>query len=104
MSDQRRMRRDLGRALRLRVAHERTDLDLTVTERDTIEARHAIDVNDELRPAQPHVQRGDQALSAGQEARILRAHQLDGVIERAGSLIGERRRLHAILPHYAGRI
>ena len=60
------------------------------------EPADAIQVDQKLRRRQPHVERGDQALAAGEQPRLASARQqLDGMIERFRLGIGKWRRLHA---------
>src|SRR5262249_49189502 len=99
LGDERRVRGDVWRAFGLRVAHERAELEEAVAPRDAVEPGHAIDVDQEPRLAQPHIERRDQALPAGEDTRVgLAADERERVIERFRSRIGERRRLHAFLP------
>ena len=69
--DQRRMPGDHVGALGLRVARERADLDLAVLQRDLIQPTDAIDVDQHGGRRQAHVERGDQALAAGEQAGVL---------------------------------
>src|SRR5207237_10596363 len=96
--DERRGVHDLGRTLRLRVAYQRADLDVAVAARDAVEARHGVDVDQQARARQPHVERGDQALPARQGPRALAAEKFDRVLDRARPGVIERRRLHPLPP------
>src|SRR5712691_9801018 len=97
--DERHMARDVGRALGLGVAHQRADLDVPVLARDAVESVDAVDIDQQRWMTQPHVEGGDQALSAGEEPGVrFAAEQLDGVIERPGLGVGEWRWLHATPP------
>ena len=71
--NQRRVARDQVRAFGLGVAGERADLDVAVLQRDAVEPVDVIDVDQQRRVRQPHVQRGDQALAAGEDARVAAA-------------------------------
>ena len=96
LRDQRRMPRHDRRGERRRVPHQRADLDLPVFDRDAVEPADAVDVDQQARRIEPHVERGDQALAAGQHARaVMRAERFDRMLERARFRIGEWRRLHA---------
>ena len=93
--DQRRMFGDLARAFGLGVAHQRADFELAVLAINAVEAGDAVDVDQQARRGQPHVERGEQALAAGEQAGFAaRAEQVDGLVERARSCIGEWRRFH----------
>ncbi len=101
--DQRRMAGDLGRALGLSMASQRSDLELAVLQRDPVETGDMIDVDQQRRMGEPHVESRDQALAAGQNARIAAvraaaAEQLDCMVEGLRPGVGERRRLHANPP------
>ena len=61
---------DVG-ALGLRMARERADLDGAVLDRDAVEAVDAVDIDQQSGCRQPHIERGDQALPAGQQPRVL---------------------------------
>ena len=95
--DQRRMPGDLGGAFGLGVAGQRADLDLAGFHRDAGKPADAIQVDQQLRRRQPHVERGDQALAAGEQPRLAvgARQQLDRMIERFRLGIGKWRRLHA---------
>src|SRR6266511_6073619 len=106
--DQRGVAGDLGRALGLGVAHQRPDLDPPVVARDTVEPADAVEVDEQARRAEPHVEGGDQALAAGQQAGLVMGQELDRVRDRASLRIGKWRRLHARPPvlfalFYCGR-
>jgi hypothetical protein len=81
-----------------RVTHQRADLDVGVFQGDAVEAADAVDVDQQRGLAQPHVERGDQALSAGEQPRVVVRQQLDRVRDRAGLGIGKRCRLQPVLP------
>ena len=77
------------------VAGQRTDLDRAVLARDAVEPADAVDIDQQGRLRQPHIERGDQALPAGEQAGVLMlAEQRDGFLERARLFVGEWRRLH----------
>ncbi len=93
--DERRVAGDLRRAFGLRVAHQRADLDGAVLHRNALERIEAVDVDQERRTGQPHVERGDQALAAGEQTRVgMLREEREGVVERPGFGVCERRRLH----------
>src|SRR5215470_8724661 len=102
--DERRRLRDLGGAFRLRVPHQRADLDVGVFQRDPVEPADAVDVDQQRGLAQPHIERGDQALPAGEQPRIVVGEQLDRVGDRASLGIGKRCRLQIRPPGGAYRL
>ena len=66
---------------------------------DGVELGDPVDVDDRPRRGQAQVERGHQALAAGQESRIgMLAQQRDGMLHRASLRIGERRGLHGRPP------
>src|SRR5262249_57315156 len=83
---------------RLRVTHQRADLDVGVFQGGGGEPADAVDVDQQRGLAQPHVERGNQALSAGKQPRVVVRQQLDRVRDRAGLGIGKRCRLQPVLP------
>src|SRR5579864_1094874 len=93
----RRVLGDVALALGLGVAHQRADLDRAVVPLDTIEAREAVDVDQRVRCGESRIERGDEALTAGEQTRAFAvpSEQVDRVVERARLVIGEWRRLHA---------
>ena len=100
--DQRRVLRDVLRAFGRGVAHQGADLDRAIPTRNRVEAGNPVDVHEQARRIEPHVERGDQALASRQHPRPVTAReQLDSMAECAGLRIGERRRFHRILPSQA---
>jgi hypothetical protein len=95
--EQRRMFGDSGGTLGLCVAGECADFDLSALRRDAGKTADAVEVDQELRRRQPHVEGGDQALSAGEQSRLAvrPRQQLDGMLDRFRLGIGKGRRLHA---------
>ncbi len=69
--DQRRMTRDLGRALGLGMANQRPDLDPAVLHHNVVEPVDAVDVDQQGGMAEPHIERCHQALPAGEHPCIL---------------------------------
>ena len=92
--DQRRVLGDDVGALGGGVARQCADLDHAVFERDAVEAVDAVDVDQQGRRRQPHVEGGDQALPAGEQARVRLAEQRNGLLGRARLFVGEWRRFH----------
>jgi hypothetical protein len=93
--DQRRVLRDDVGTFGLRMPHQRADADASVRALDAIESFNAVDVDQQRRRGQPHVQRGDQALPAGEQFRLrLARDEAQRLVERTRLLVGERRRLH----------
>src|SRR5262249_57567085 len=89
---------DFGGPFKLRMTHQRADFDVSVLDRNCAKAGDGIEVDQQGRAAKPHVECGDQALAAGEQARILGAEQLDGMPTRARLRLGERGRLHVLPP------
>src|SRR3974390_3825167 len=108
MADMRYSTRDQRRVLRDRLgafgrgwASEGADLDRADFARDAIEPTYAGDVDQQRGRRQPHVERGDKALAAREQASVLvLAEQCDRFLDRPRLSIGERRRLHARLPEF----
>ena len=97
--DQRREPGDVGRLLGLGLAHHRADAQMAVVAHDALELVETVDVDQQRRRAQAHGEGGDEALAAGEQARIgVLAHQRDGVLHRASLRIGERRGLQGSPP------
>ena len=69
--DQRGVARDIGRALCLDVANQRPDLDRSVLVAYAVEAGNAVDVDQQCRPVEPHVEGCNQALPAGKQSCLL---------------------------------
>src|SRR3954470_16839912 len=97
--DQRGVSGDFRGMLQRGVARERPDLDSAVFHADVVEA-DAIDVDQQRRVRQPHVQRGDQALAAREQLRVARMRRKlrDRVLRRACFRIGEWRWLQGSSP------
>src|SRR3954471_15708779 len=90
--NQRRMFGDFGGALQSDVTRQRADLDSAIFHADVVEA-DAVDVDQQRRVRQPHVQRRDQALAAREQLRValMRRKLRDRVLQRACFRIGEWR-------------
>ncbi len=97
--DQRRVLGDQLRAFYLGMARQRADLDEFALLGDAVQALDAVDVDQQARRRQPHVERGDQALPAGKQARVVfvLGQQRHRFLERARLGVGEWRRLHLIV-------
>ena len=83
------------------VPDQRTDDEPLGLQADPVEPGQAVDVDERGRSGQTHVERGDQALTARQDAAIgaVALEQSQGLVERGGPMIGELDGLHAgILP------
>src|SRR5581483_1868502 len=98
--DQRRVLRDMVRTLDLDVTGHCADLDRAAVDCDAGQPADAVEINQELRGRQPHIQRSHQALAAGQQLGIARraAEQLDRLVHRPGLRVGKWRWLQALLP------
>src|SRR5207237_6643154 len=59
---------------------------------------HPIDVQDNRRARQTEVEQRDQALTAGEDLRLVAVarQELEGLVERSWGMVRERRRLHAV--------
>ena len=89
---------ELGRAFGLRVAHQRADFQMSVARHNPVESADAVEVDQQGGMAQSHIKRGDQALSASEEARVVSAQQFDRMRDRASLGIGKRCRLQSSPP------
>jgi hypothetical protein len=69
-------------------------------QRDTIEARNAVQIDQDAGLRQPHIERGHQALPAREQlgSVAMLTQKLDRVLDRTGLRIRKRRRLHATSP------
>ena len=95
--DQRRVLRDDRRAFGRGVAHQGADLHAAVAARDAVETGNAVDVHQEARRVEPHVERGDQALAARQHARPVAARRAARSHGRASG--PSHRRTPPVSPH-----
>src|SRR5262249_17653831 len=86
------------------VPHQRADLDVGVFQHDPVEPADAVDIDQQRGLAQPHIERGDQALPAGEQPRIVVGEQLDRVGDRTSLGIGKRCRLQIHPPGGAYRL
>src|SRR3954462_14005479 len=80
------------------MADQRADFDVPVVRGYFIETAHAVDVDEQGGMAQSHIESGDQALSAGEEACVVVRQQFDRVRDRASLGIGKRCRLQSVPP------
>jgi hypothetical protein len=106
----RKQRQSLGhhaRPFERGIARERTDADAFGHELDAIEAGHPVEVDDGGWPQQAHVQQRDEALAAGEAARVavVPAECGDRGVNGVDSHVLEGRRLHraAAPPRYPAR-
>ena len=80
--DQRCVLGDYLRTLGAGVTRERADFDHAVFFGDAVEPADAIDVDQQARRRQPHVERGDKALPAGEQSRVwMLAEQRNRLVE-----------------------
>src|SRR6185312_13753232 len=84
---------DLG-TLGRRMARERADLEGAAFYSDRVEPADSVDVDQQRRRRQSHVERCDQTLTAGEQASFLAAEQRHGLLGRTRSLVRKWRRLH----------
>src|SRR6266550_9339194 len=75
---------------------EGADSKRTVFFRDAVEACREVQVNQDARAHESHVERGEEALAAGEDFRFVtvRAQRLHRVLGRLCANVGERHRLH----------
>ncbi len=88
------------RAMKRRVAHAGADDKLAVGDREAIERRDAVDVDQMRGLGEPERHGRHQALAAGEHAAVLRRHlgeQRDRLVDRFRRVIAERRRLHRLV-------
>ena len=96
--DQRRVLRDRVGAFGLRVTRERADLDRPPFAAMSSSPLMPLMSISRVGRGQPHVERGDQALPAGEQTGVLvLAEQRDRFVERPRAFVGEWRRLHVVV-------
>src|SRR4029078_9900916 len=109
MTDMRHRKRDQGcmlcdhiRMLNLSVTRQRADLDVLALLGDAVEVLDAVDVDQQIRCRQPHIERGDQALSAGEQPRIVLVlgEERHRLLDRFRLGVCEWRRLHVSSPFF----
>ena len=89
------MLRDFGGALDVGMRGERADAHYALLERDAPKRSEARDVDEELGRRKAHVERGNEALAAGEDLRARALDELERLRQRARFRIGKRRRLQA---------
>ena len=79
-------------------ARQRADAQHAALHRDAAPGVEAGDVDQQRRLRQPHVQRGQQRLPAGEHARVVAVlrQQLEGVLRRIGADVVEGRGFHGL--------
>jgi hypothetical protein len=90
-------RRTSGERSRAPLPREGPEGEAAVADRPHLsEPRHPVDVDHDRRAREPHVHERDQALAAGQHLRLraVAGQQVERLVERAGRVVLERRRLH----------
>jgi len=92
--------RDNRRAHHLGMSRKRADAHAPAGERDPVERVDTVDVDQETRLCQSHVEHGHEALPPGQDARVVAVLRQQGhdVIEALWPHIAESRSLHAPFP------
>ena len=85
-----------GAALRT-TRFQGADLDLAVFMDRAAEPADAVDVDQQRRRRQAHVEGRNQALAAGEQAGVFLAEQRDGLFGRVRAPIGEWRRLQVVV-------
>ncbi len=82
------------------MAHAGADDELAVRDREPVERRDAVDVDQMRRLGEPERHGRHQALAAGQHAAVLRrdlGEQRDGLIDGFRRVVAKRRRLHRLV-------
>ena len=96
---QRQMLSDQRRGGEFMMARHRADPDRVARQRDAEQLRHMVEVDEERRCRQAHVERGEQALPAGQQRDAVAAvEQVEDLRQRSRPGISEIGRLHGFLP------
>jgi hypothetical protein len=97
LGDERRVLGDERRARHRVLARERADDEPLGRDADRVEAAQAVDVDHRGRRGQPHVERGDQALTAREEPALgsIAIEEIEGLVERGRPVVRERRGLHS---------
>ncbi len=96
LREQGQMARDLRGILDLPVSGEGADAQRLAGDCDPGKARDAGNIDEQLRLRQPQVERGEQALAAGEQPRAVAVaiEQVEDLIQRAGLGVGEIRCFH----------
>ncbi len=81
---------------RVGLADDGADPQSAAVVRNAVQPGDAVDVDEERRPEQAHVERGNEALAAGEDLRVVAAfgERRERVVERLGADVVERRRFH----------
>jgi hypothetical protein len=82
------------------MAHQRADAQAALALRDPGERGNAIDVDEETRLGEPHIERRHETLAAGEKARLLAegVERVERILEGFRPPIGEPRRLQLLPP------
>ena len=83
-------------ALHTALAHCGAEAQLVAAALDPAQFGERADVDERARPAQTHREHRDEELPAGEHLGITGGERLDGLGDRGGPVVGERRRLHVI--------
>src|SRR2546428_259233 len=99
LRNERRVARYQRAVLDVEVARHGADAKHTVGERDARQSLDAVDVDQDLRRAETHVERGHQALPAGQHLRAfaMPREELERLGQRARAGVLEGRRFHRLI-------
>ncbi len=97
LGEQRALRSHEIRVLHLALSHHRTDRQAAVAFSDVAQIVDAADIDQATRLREPEVHERHQALAAGQHFgfAIVAAQEIDGLLERVGTVIVKRRWFHA---------
>jgi hypothetical protein len=92
---QRQVPRDLRRVLDLAMPRERADTHRPAFDTDARQLGDPVDVDEHRRRGQPHPERGEQALAAGKDARVVAVmlEELEDLVERVRPCVGKCRGL-----------
>ena len=94
--EQRPSHRDLGRALDIGMARERTDAKRPVLHAQERERLDAVQVDQPVGAREPEVEERDEALAPGEhlDVLVLPREQAEHLVDLPRRLVGERRGLH----------
>ena len=90
-------RRERAIILQIGLPGEGADCEPVGRPTPVVERRDPVEVDDDVRGDQPHVEHGSEALPAGKEPRVVAVlgEEIKDLLDRAGIPVGERRGFHA---------
>jgi len=89
LREERHLLGDLARALEHRVRDERADAQAAIAAFDRRELTQAGDIDQQLGRGEPHVERRDEALAAGEDLRARPLDELERLGQRSRLGVGE---------------